>query len=544
MSVTSTEYAKKVKTPLIRVKITTFADGQDPGVDIVGNDVYVDVMSCHINYGLDQSCTTCSLEILQPTDVDGSEIEIKPMNRVEIRQGWNIEETMRVTFFGFIDSVEATNPPHTLKLECRDIMKLAENNYYIYSNRKVYSATADESELDAYGQPMGGQNITDRQVQEILADFLTESGIPESKHFLDFEVYPAEGALIIGNNATAVFVYESAADAMQRICDLIGYRLWADKAGNVQAREVRAIASEEVAYTYSSAVQTYSGNGVWITEEEGNLIECSITMDDDLRNWVEVFGYNDEVISVVYGDSDYVPNPPTYRRTEIRSSLLDTPELTAAVAARVYSDLNRLRYTATAHIEGDPRLELTQTVGINDTYATGGLDFQYFLYDFSSDYKPGEWTMDLTLVGGAGDNMEGSSPIDNRSPVAMFSYSVEREFISGQDMYLTDVWVDASSSYDPDGNEDTLTYEWNATGFSICSGINHHFIISGNSTSLDVTLTVTDAGTVPLQSTYNQNIQFTTESGMALRTIYVATEPYDIYVTANGGISWKHTQLY
>jgi hypothetical protein len=535
------EYAKRVKTPIIRVTITTFMEGQKPGLSTPGYDWYPEVISCDISYGLDQGSTTCSLLIKNPLNVDGTYVRFRPMNRVKVEQGWNVSSTYRTTFFGFVDEVILSNPPNEVRLECRDILKLAQDNYYIQTNRRVYSSVADPSELDEDGNPMGGQAIVDRQVQTILTDFMMDSGISESRLFFDFVEYPASGAIIIGNNATAVFVYESAMDASIRVCDLIGYRLWADKSGNVQCREVRPVASTTPAVSYRSQIDTYVGNETWVTTQQGNLLSVQASKDDDLRNWIEVIGYGG-IKSTVVGESDYVPTPPTYRRTEIRSYLLDTPELVTAVASRVYTDLNRLRYTARASIEGDPRLELGQTVQIYDPYATEA-PINYFLYDYSSSFKAGNWTMDLNLVGGAGDDLEGSEPVSNVSPVALFTSRVEREFLSNG-VVITDVSVDGSPSYDPDGDEADLSYTWVCSGYANKYGVKQNYTVSGDDVqALVVTLLVQDSGTPPLSNSFAKTIVFPTVSGILWKTIFVATAS-EVWVTDTGGASWSHRELY
>jgi len=532
------EYAKRVKTPIIKVTVTKFFDDQTPSVEAIGNNYYPEVISCDITYGFDQASTTCSLELKTPLDIDGEYVKFSPMNRVKVEQGWNVLSTLRTTFFGFVDRVEYSNPPEVVRLECRDILKLAQDNYFIHSNRKVYSATPDESELDENGDPMGGQPIEDRQAQEIITDLLVDSGIPESRlHFNpdDFPEYPATGAIVIGNNATAVFVYESAMDACNRITDLIGYRIWADKAGHVQCREVRPIGSATPAQIYRSQEESYDGDGAWTVTQSGNLLSISTSKSDDLRNWVTVYGYGGLVVTVA-GESDYVPSPPTYRRTEIRSYLLDTPELLTAVASGVYTDLNRLRYTARATIEGDPRLEIGQTIRLYDEYSTT-TSIDYFLYDFTSSFRAGQWTMDLNLVGGTG---EGSEPIGNISPIAMFNARVEAEALAGGNT-IFDVTVDASPSYDPDGAFEDLSFTWTASGYDNAYGVTHTYTVTEAGT-MYVTLTVQDNGNPPLSSQITLPIELSLEAGVEFKTIFVASGKF-VYSSDDGGASWIQRQL-
>jgi hypothetical protein len=537
------EYLKKAKTPIIKVTVTKFLDGQIPGINAIGNNYTPEVISCDITYGFDQGSTTCSLELKTPTEVDGSYVYFTPMSRVKVEQGWNNRSTLKTTFFGFVDSVEYANPPQTLRLECRDIMKLAQDNYLINSNKKVYSATADPSELDDSGNPMGGQAAADRQVQEVITDLLYESGIPPSRLNLDFVEYPAAGSYVIGNNATAVFVYESAMEACLRICDLIGYRLWADKSGMVQCREVRPLASDTYALQYMSQQETYNNGGTWTVTQSGTLLSLSASKDDDLRNWVTVYGYGGINVTVA-GESDYVPTPPTYRRTEIRSYLLDTPELVLAVASGTYIDLNRLRYTARATIEGDSRVEIGQTIQLYDSYATFGEAANYFLYDYTSHFEAGLWTMDLNLVGGVG---EGAPAIGNISPIALFEYRVEGETLAnGSGIY--EVTLDGTQSYDPDGPFDELLFTWVISGaiidggLIVASGSTYTFIVFYEGV-VSVTLTVLDQGTPPLSSSITKLVTISGAEGVNWKTIFVASDKY-VFCSDTGGASWLQKELF
>lgn len=528
-----------VRTPIINVEI--IKPSGKPGVDLIGGTRYSpEAISCSMSKGFDQGSATCTLEIKTPV-VNGVYIIFEPMNSVRVQQGWDKTSSLRTTFYGFIDKVEMSNAPQRMVLECRDILKLAENNYFINSNRKVYSAEVEEDEPDPNnpGGYLGGQSTEDRQAQVIITDLLTESGIPESRLVLDFVEYPDEGAIIIGNNAKAVFCYESALDAVNRICDLLGYRIWADENGCVQCREVRPIASETAFTTYRSQAETLNANGTFTVTTSGTLMSVESNVDDDLRNWIEVISSADEnITATVAGPSYYITSPPDYRRSEIRSFLLDTYELAIAVANRVYQDLNRLRYTARVTIEGDQGMTIGRTVEIYDPYATQSF-IKYFVYSYSSEFSSGNWVMDLELVGGSGP---GSPPVSNVAPIPTFTWRVEREDVTGAS--LTEVFVDATDSYDPDGATEDLTYAWYCEGYSAATGVTNHYVVTNGSLSLVVTLTVTDAGTPPLSGSITVTIPLTANAGLVETRIIYAAIGTAVYISYDGGKSWIPTELY
>jgi hypothetical protein len=82
------------------------------------------------------------------------------------------------------------------------------------------------------------------------------------------------------------------------------------------------------------------------------------------------------LISTTYGESNYVPDPPRYRRAEINSSLIDTQEMADWISEVVYFDLARLNGSAKVTIEGNPDLRIGQTVRIIDDEL--GVDKTYF----------------------------------------------------------------------------------------------------------------------------------------------------------------------
>lgn len=533
------EYAKRVKVPLIRVTMHRFTI-EVPGVDGEGDIYYPEVISCDISAGFDQGSSTCTMVIKTPKDLYGNDVRFEPMDRIKIEQGWNVVPTYRTTFFGFVDQVNFTNPPQLQKLECRDILKLPQDNYLIHSNRLVYFKDPVVDELDDEGNKMGGQDPADRTAKKIISTLLTDSGIPVNRQQLDFVEYPASGAIIIGNNAVAVFVYESSFNATSRICDLIGYRLWADLVGQVQCREVRPIAGETSVVTYKSQEEIFDGSGYTVVTS-GNLLSVESSTDDDLRNWVTVYGY-DELVATVAGVSPYVPDPPKYRRTEIRSYLLDTQELVTGVAERVYSDLNRLRHTARATIEGDPRIEIGQTITLYDPFATH-VFINYIVYDYTSRFSAGNWVMELNLVGGAGIDVPGSPPIGNISPVASFDYVVEREFLPGDAGELNEILVDATPSYDPDGPIEELSYLWVCSGYSDATTIKNSYTISGEVSYLTISLTVTDQGEPPLSNTLIRTISASLGQQIQWKTIFVASGD-TVWTTDTGGANWVSKKIY
>ncbi len=540
------EYEKRSKVPIIRVQITRFLSGETPSVLGRGTDYFPSVVSCSIGKGFDQGTATCSLVVETPKDVNGNDVKFRPMDRIFVRQGWNKALTFKTTFFGFIDTVDMSNPPKVQRLECRDILKLAEDNQIVDSNKYVYHISTSEDypypedHVDVLagtavaGDPMGGQSEQARTVESIISTLLVDSGIPPSFLNLEFVQYPASGTLIIGNNAIAVFLYETALEAATRIIDLLGYKLWADNSGIVRCREVRSLASTTVSQSYNSQYESYDEDSGFTVEIEGNLISLETQVDDDLRNWIYVEGYGG-LNDTQYAPSEYISTPPTYRRAEIKSYLFDTQAMVNTVSARVLSDLNRLRRTARAAIEGDPRVDIGQTVSLQDSFSTAGTE-NYFLFDFNSSFESGKWDMDLSLVGGL-------AGLGNIRPVAQFSSTVESYFDSSGDIF-SDIYVDGSDSYDPDGSLEDLTFIWVCSGYSTVSGVSptNNYVVT-DSIPITVELTVVDSGSPPLSDSVAHEIDPDPGYMVFNKSIWTVADQ-TVFFSGNGGLYWIEQTLY
>lgn len=475
----ATEYMQRVKNPRITTTITTFEDGTKPSVDPpwygTSWDYYPETISCNLGFGYDQGCATCSLTIKTPYDGEGNPIIFKPMDKVVIRQGWTNVNDMMITFFGFIDGVSLTDFPKMQTLKCRDILKLTNNYYFVYSNRVCYYYTDYE---DTDGTIFPGKSESDRYAEKIIQDLLLDSGVPLTRQDLEPAIYYVNGTpvrLVIGNHKVFMIEYRSAMDAINAICELVGYRIWATSDGIVKLRWTSPYASENASLSYSYEPSTTKGHLLNVTSKKS---------DTALRNRIEVRGYTpddgNQITATKYADSIYVPTPPQWRRAEVASDFIDTQGLATWTASSVFNDLNRLAYTASADIEGDPRLQIGQTVEIIDDFAVDD-GMKYFLYDYSSSMSVAAYRHSLGLVGGIGSGSEANVTVP---PIACFGY----EFDEGS---LT-ILCNANISYDPDGS--ISGYLWVAIGYANGSGITQDYVISDPSgvTSLVVTLTVTD----------------------------------------------------
>jgi len=531
------EYSKKVKIPLLFATLVRFDRGDAPGVQSRGSFWGPQVLSCDLDFSFGQSCASCTIQILSPINPDtGEYVTFRSMDAVVIKQGYNTLGSQVQTFFGFVDKVVKTNPPRIQTLHCRDILKLPINTTYVTANKRVYSSVVTSA-----GE--GGQSVAARQAEQVISDLLCDSGIPSGLQNLAITNYT------VGEDSVAEFVNESAMDVINRICDAINHTLWADPTGVVQLKHIRPYASATPRLTYGVAEYTYSGawwdshvdrEGSFVESSAGSLINVVETSVDDevLYNWINVYAYSgsERVDAIVYGDSNYVPDPPRYKRIEVGSYPGDISRL-EAIASGIYEDLNRLQYSATVEIEGDPRSALGSTIRVIDPWTTTESGIDYFLYGYSSRQDGVSFVETLDLVGGSG---EGSPPATNAAPIAMFSSDVARETVDGVDWFI--ISVDASGSYDPDGTLSTSSYEWTVAGFETRYGAHQSFAVNRSEYGdyVFIRLTITDSGSATDSVTYIIDL---TRDDIRVRSLYVSASNI-VKGSTDGGKTWKSATLY
>lgn len=545
------EYKKQVKSPIIRVTVRK-TYGSLTIEPVYFNIFYPNAIDCNISKSYDQTIATCDITMIVTKDNGGNDVIFAPMDNVIVEQGWNKTGTFIRTFYGFVDTVKLNNFPKTQILSCTDVLKLANINFYTEDNYKSYWNSSEEDDHSEYGEV-------------VISEFLSDSGIPITNQDLDVMVISgaSEGArVVIGGDATSdqplEFKNVTALEAINNICSIAGYHIWATDDGMVRLRYVRPFASNEAALVYRRKVDVYDDSneefdvGAYYFDEGGNLLDYEgNTTDVTLRNWIDVKGYvfpdGDQITATVLGNSDYIPSGVDYRRAEVDNYLIDTNSMAQWYAQLVYNDLNRLRYFSKAAIEGDPRVRIGQTIEIQDGDLTAWVDasgvaydgIKYFLYDYSSSHDVYGYKTRLGLVGGVGLD---SPPFDNMSPVAIFDYSVDYEYLLASGTFI--ICLSAKDSYDPDGKFSDLSFEWVISGYDTASGVSTTYQITDYASSINVTLIVYDSG-VPtvLSDSLTKTINLTLPTNISSNVIYVASGK-KIYVALDGGETWSSTVLY
>lgn len=510
------EYSTKHKTPIISVVIWKFDGHTRPHIKAQGIKYYPQVLNCDISAASTQRSATCTIDIIRSLDPDGIEFKFNPMDRIEVKQGYNFTDTLMTTFYGFISNVVATNEPGIDRLMCQDVLKLTNTNWIIEEDKVVAYKKIYEGV-----EPM---DEADRTAESLISYFLTESGIPLSHQNLDLPPYNDGNnpeCPIVGNYEPGVFYNETMMDSINRICTLIGYKMWADPTGIVQMRPHLNLAGTGSLLAYGSEgsirqIHPLDGDlysqGVRGTKlpiffndshpEYSHLLSIKTTVTDEhLRNYIKVTGApdgTDEVSATMFADNELVPYPPRYRKMELRSNILEGEIMVVAFATKMFKELNRLYYTAQANIEGDARVNVNDTVTIVDAYACkDGMD--YIVDSIRSSFNGTSWSMNLNLIGGYGPNSE--DPAFHIKPIANFKFVISHVLIGGLE-YSYIVQLDATKSRTLNGrpirdyrwsdvrSQNSTTNEW--TDYPDGAGVKKVYNVPSSEGLVTATLRVTD----------------------------------------------------
>jgi len=188
------------------------------------------------------------------------------------------------------------------------------------------------------------------------------------------------------------------------------------------------------------------------------------------------------------------------------------------IAERVLNDLNCLLERGEIGIQGNPRLNVGDTIRITEDWTDQSSGINYFIYGLSSRMdSSGNYSMTLQIRGG-----EAAPPYtEGISPVACFVV----EQVGWGDPYWV-VYVDASCSYDPDGEIASYDVDWgDASAHSTTVRANHHYAgVIG--TEYTITLTVTDNDGLTGTASKVITIGVSEEGGAPVynRVLYISTD--------------------
>lgn len=336
-----------------------------------------DILSIQKQESINNAITSATIKFI---NVAG----ILPEDKLVVTQGYNGKETL--TFTGLVDTITKDEFQPGYTVVARDMLKKAmdtflvqpvrfginpEDQKYYYSTYSTISGGTfqvyeygSEAEVHA-AHPETNGNITYEGVkaEAVVQWLLVMCGLQEGS-----EIQVDETNFFVGDLAPVKFHLTSVYDAIQQICELIGWYIFCDAGGVVRFKKRPRTPSGYTVWNYTDKRDPY--NIMSITHTATNL---------DLRNYVEIHGSSG--IKVINRKaSPYIGNTP-YRGVLIANDLIDTSGIATFMAQRVLNDLNRLKETISMDVDGNPFLSPGQTIAVRSAVATG----PYMIEDVSSN---------------------------------------------------------------------------------------------------------------------------------------------------------------
>lgn len=324
-----------------------------------------DILSIEVQQSLQDSIASFSI-------ITVSNPGVFPEDRVRIFQGYHGKEQR--TFTGIVDSVEKNDADGTYTISGRDLLKKAIDTFLVQeikfgidveSGKYYYSSYDGDAggifnihEYDDYASmianhPETADNYSSEGVkaEAVVQWLLVMSGLIEGA-----EINVDSTEFWIGDITPATFHLTTVYDAIQQICDLIGWYVFCDPAGVVRFKQRPRRPSGYTIWTYSST----KDNLYTVTKLDSNM---------DLRNYVEVHGASGIKVIAREG-SDYLGSTP-YRGVVIGNDLIDTSGIATFIASRVLADLNRLTESVTLDVDGNPYLFPGQSLSVKADNVNG-----------------------------------------------------------------------------------------------------------------------------------------------------------------------------
>lgn len=242
-------------------------------------------------------------------------------------------------FQGYINDISWSRMPGTYEISCGDILQRAEKHFIVTNN------------LDS---PWSRRNIA---AEDLVGDLLEEAGITN---------YQGEtSGFTFGVSSAVEFNVVSVLDAIGQLNHILFYVIYADFTGKVWWKRVPPEPS-------GTPVKTLD-----------KFISLSYTYGTkDLRNKVVVFGKTG-INAEASASSPYLP-ADFYQTAIVSSALIDQQSMADSAASYNLDKYNKLTEELKVEIEGDPSLQVRDTVHITDSRT--GLDNDWFVYSVKHSF--------------------------------------------------------------------------------------------------------------------------------------------------------------
>jgi len=262
-------------------------------------------------------------------------------------------------FYGYIKSITRDRLSALVTLHLEDVLCRATEHWFV------------PEDLD---NPWSRSNIN---AVDLVDDILNECG-------LSLYSWDTCSFTFATGNKDVELSLTSAWDAIQWICEITGFSVYADTDGHVHFKDISPTPSGSPAETYT-------------TGDSGNILSLEYSRSDDrLRNKVVVFG-RPPAKAEASASSPYVP-AGFYKTAIISHEMIDTQQMAQDTADLNLARLNRLTKIVRAKILGGGNVHIRDTVRITEGFS-GLSNEDFFVRSLTHSFDTeGGYVMQITGV--------------------------------------------------------------------------------------------------------------------------------------------------
>lgn len=248
-----------------------------------------------------------------------------------------------------VDSVTADRPPGLYRIEGRDVLKKAVD----------YLIAVASTDPEAFFNPRIQYGHTSPIA--IVGDILAEAGIT------DYSGSGGGGWTLGTEEQGTPFQLVMAWDAIQQVCSLGAWHVWATPSGTVRFAHIVPTPSGGASHTLKAGDPAGGGNLVSIAYGRS---------DEDIRNRIVAIGMPGAAAEASAA-SPYLPSG-YYKTAVVSSDLLGGSAMCQLSADANLSMLNRLTEKATFEAEGKHSVHIHDTVRVEENFSGAAGD--WFVY--------------------------------------------------------------------------------------------------------------------------------------------------------------------
>ena len=271
-------------------------------------------------------------------------------------------------FSGYVKSIERRVPTNTYIVTAYDVMIRA-IDYFIVADDPL--------------NPLSYQNIS---AEDLVADLFSKAGLTSFTYDTTYFVF--------GINESFDINLVSPLDYSNTIASLITWHLWADENGTIHFENRKPyVMTGDTSQPGDTVDERAISTSYTLNDDATGLLYAE--SEKDLRNKVVVYG-NNGVSAVAQATSPYEPSGFYKATVLVAPNVIDDVATAQKTADYNLNLLNRLTYSISATVAGDPSLRARQIINVNST-KLGITNTHYYVFGCTHNFSKSGYINELEL---------------------------------------------------------------------------------------------------------------------------------------------------